>query len=301
MGISYESCTLCPRRCGVNRAAGELGFCRMGGHVRVARAAPHYWEEPVLSDGGGSGTVFFSGCTLRCSFCQNSRISRDGFGEELDKGRLRGILEQLVDAGVENINLVTPTHFLPDILPALEPKLPVPVVYNCGGYESVETLRALEGYVDIYLPDYKYADAALAARLSGAGDYPETALLAIREMIRQTGAPVMSEDGHLLHGTLIRHLILPGYLDNTLGAIEAIAALPKGQYLFSLMRQYTPINALPAPLDRMVTDEEADAALSWAMLCGLDEGFYQDAQSAEDAYIPDFSLQCIDRPWEPWL
>ena len=170
MGISYESCTLCPRRCGVNRAAGVLGFCRMGGHVRVARAAPHYWEEPVLSEGGGSGTVFFSGCTLRCSFCQNSRISRDGFGEELDKGRLRGILEQLVDAGVENINLVTPTHFLPDILPALEPKLPVPVVYNCGGYERVETLRELESHVDVYLPDLKYMDSRLADRLSAAAE-----------------------------------------------------------------------------------------------------------------------------------
>ena len=143
--LSYERCTLCPRRCGVNRKAGERGFCGMPAQVHAARAAAHYWEEPVISGNFGSGTVFFSGCTLRCGFCQNTVISRDGFGKPLDSARLREVFETLIDEGVQNINLVTPTHFLPDILPALHPKLPVPVVYNCGGYESVETLRALEG------------------------------------------------------------------------------------------------------------------------------------------------------------
>ena len=301
MALSYESCTLCPRRCGVNRAAGERGYCGMGAQVRAARAAPHYWEEPALSARGGSGTVFFSGCTLRCAYCQNGKISHEGFGIELDSAALRAVFERLLEAGVQNINLVTPTHFLPDILPALEPKLPVPVVYNCGGYESVETLRALEGKVDVYLPDYKYSDPALAARLSGAADYPQAALAAIREMLRQTGAPVFDDEGALVRGTLIRHLILPGYLDNTLGAIEAIASLPKGQFLFSLMRQYTPARGLEAPLDRAVTDEEADAALSWAWLCGLEQGYFQESGSAAEAYIPDFSLQGLDGPWEDWL
>ena len=303
MDLSYEHCTLCPRRCGVNRLAGETGFCGMGASVRVARAAPHYWEEPILSALTGSGTVFFSGCTLRCAYCQNQKISHEKFGRDLAPGQLREIFQRLVDAGVQNLNLVTPTHFLPDILPALEPKLPVPVVYNCGGYESVQTLRALEGKIDIYLPDFKYADSSLAARLSAAPDYPEAALAAIREMIRQVGPPVYGEEGELLRGVVVRHLILPGQLENSLVAIEAIASLPKGQFLFSLMRQYTPAGALAgtAPFDRAITDEEADAALSWAWLNGLEEGFFQDAQSAKEAYIPDFSLQGVDKPWEDML
>ena len=168
--VRYTNCTLCPRRCGVDRTAGQLGYCRMPAQLRAARAAAHYWEEPVISGSFGSGTVFFSGCTLRCGYCQNAEISRENRGQPLTSTRLREIFLRLIDEGEQNINLVTPTHFLPDILPALTPKLPVPVVYNCGGYESVETLQALEGLVDVYLPDFKYSDAALAERLSGAPD-----------------------------------------------------------------------------------------------------------------------------------
>ena len=171
--LSYENCTLCPRACGVNRTAGQTGFCRMPGRLVAARAAAHYWEEPVISGSYGSGAVFFSGCTLGCRFCQNDEISRQGCGKEISSAHLREIFERLIDDGVQNINLVTPTHFLPSILPALTPKLPVPVVYNCGGYETVETLRQLEGLVDIYLPDMKYSDHTLAARLSAAPDYAE--------------------------------------------------------------------------------------------------------------------------------
>ena len=182
--LSYRSCTLCPRRCGVDREAGELGFCRMPGQLRAARAMLHYGEEPPICANYGTGAVFFSGCTLRCRYCQNGVISTGGAGEALTPEALRETFLRLIDEGAQSIDLVTPTHFLPSILPALTPRLPVPVIYNCGGYESVETLRELEGLIDIYLPDYKYADPELAARLSGARDYPATAAAALREMYR---------------------------------------------------------------------------------------------------------------------
>ena len=191
--LDYRHCTLCPRRCGVDRTAGQLGFCRMPDQIHAARAALHYWEEPVISGSYGSGAVFFSGCTLRCAFCQNGVISQENFGKPLSPAGLRAAFERLIDEGCQNINLVTPTHFLPSILPALTPKLPVPVVYNCGGYESVETLRQLEGLVDIYLPDFKYSDDRLAAKLSAAPDYGETAAAAIREMYRQVGGAVIED------------------------------------------------------------------------------------------------------------
>lgn len=290
--LSYERCTLCPRRCGVNRAAGELGFCRMPGQARAARAAAHYWEEPAVSGSFGSGAVFFSGCTLRCGYCQNEAISHRGFGKPLTPESLRAVFAALIDEGVQNINLVTPTHFLPDILPALSPKLPVPVVYNCGGYESVETLRELEGLVDVYLPDFKYSDAALAARLSAAPDYPETAAAAIREMVRQTG-PCVVEDGQLVRGTLVRHLVLPGRVDNSLGVVERFAAdFPDGDVLFSLMAQYVPMGPLARtpPFDRRVTEDEYAAVRSWMELCGVRAGYVQDFDAATRDYVPDFDL-----------
>ena len=182
--LDYACCRLCPRMCGVDRRAGERGFCGMPAYPVAARAAGHYWEEPVISGEYGSGAVFFSGCTLRCSFCQNYEISALRHGYALDSARLRQIFEHLIQEGHHNINMVTPTHFLPDILPALEPKLPVPVVYNCGGYERVETLRALEGKIDVWLPDMKYSDSKLARLLSAAPDYVETAKTAILEMYR---------------------------------------------------------------------------------------------------------------------
>jgi len=294
--LSYENCTLCPRKCGVNRAGGELGFCRMPAAARVARAARHDWEEPVISGNFGSGAVFFSGCTLGCGFCQNSEISSGGFGKEVDSPALRRIFEQLCEEGVENINLVTATHFLPDILPALTPKLPVPVVYNCGGYESVETLRRLEGFVDIWLPDMKYSDPALAARLSGASDYVETAKAAICEMVRQAGEPVF-EENLLKKGVIIRHLVLPGQVDNSLGVIEWIAeTFPRGQVLVSLMSQYTPAGRLKhtPPFDRPVTEEEYAAVRSWMELCGIREGFFQEHTAAKTDYIPQFDLSGVE-------
>lgn len=291
--LSYENCTLCPRKCGADRLHGKTGFCQMPGKLYAARAAAHYWEEPIISGSFGSGTVFFSGCTLRCAFCQNTVISQEKFGIELTPERLREVFLRLIDDGVQNINLVTPTHFLPSIIPALYPKLPVPVVYNCGGYESVETLRELEGLVDIYLPDYKYSDKNLAKTLSFAEDYPEIADKAICEMVRQVGTPVI-EDEQMKSGVLVRHLVLPGQVDNSLGVLDWFSSrFPHGEALLSLMSQYVPMGRAKSmpPFDRKITEEEYDAVLSYLMLCGIENGYTQDFSAAEADYIPDFSGQ----------
>lgn len=285
--MDYVNCQLCPRRCGIDRTAGQTGFCGCPDTALVAKAMLHKWEEPALAGNGGSGAVFFGGCTLRCRYCQNAAISGGPVGTAMDSRELRRLFEDLIARGAENIDLVTPTHFLPTILPALEPKLPVPVVYNCGGYERAETLRALEGKVDIYLPDLKYADNRLAKALSAAPDYFETATAAIREMVRQAG-PVQWEGDKVTRGVIIRHLILPGFVDNSLRVLDWIGdTFASGEVLVSLMRQYTPMGGLSAPLDRRVTDEEYDAVLSWMYLNDL-EGFTQEAEAADQGFIPDF-------------
>ena len=285
--MDYSNCNLCPRTCGIDRSAGERGWCGAPDTALVAKAMLHKWEEPALAGNGGSGAVFFGGCTLGCRYCQNMAISDKPVGEKMDSAQLRRLFEELIRQGAENIDLVTPTHYLPTILPALSPKLPVPVVYNCGGYERVETLRLLEGKVDIYLPDLKYADSALAKALSGAADYFPVATAAIREMVRQTG-PVVWDGEKIARGTVIRHLILPGCVDNSLRVLDWIGEnFAPGEVLVSLMRQYTPMGTLPAPFDRKITDEEYDAVLSWMYLNDL-EGFTQEADAADTAFIPDF-------------
>ena len=285
--MNYVNCNLCPRQCGVNRNQGEIGWCRCPGTALAAKTMIHKWEEPALAGNGGSGAIFFGGCTLGCKYCQNRAISKAPCGKSVTSEQLRAMMEDLVSQGAENIDLVTPTHYLPTILPALEPKLPVPVVYNCGGYERAETLRQLEGKVDIYLPDLKYADNRLAKALSAAPDYFQVATQAIREMARQTG-PVEWNGEKIVRGTIIRHLILPGFVDNSLKVLDWIGdTFASGEVLVSLMRQYTPMGNLPAPLDRRVTDEEYDAVLSWMFLNDL-EGFTQEAESAEQRFIPDF-------------
>ena len=291
--LSYQNCTLCPRRCGADRTNGQLGFCRHPDKIYAARAAAHYWEEPVISGSFGSGAVFFSGCTLKCLFCQNGVISQENRGKEISTAHLREIFLKLIDDGVQNINLVTPTHFLPSILPALTPKLPVPVVYNCGGYERVETLRELEGLVDIYLPDMKYSDPKLAGILSAAPDYVEIAKAAIAEMYRQVGSAVI-EDEIMQRGMIVRHLMLPGELDNTLGVLDWFSeAFPKGDVLFSLMSQYVPMGKAKTmpPYDRRITEDEYDAALSYLELLGIENGFTQDFSAATEEYIPNFSFE----------
>lgn len=278
--------------------AGErLGVCGMGRNPVVARAALHFWEEPCISGTRGSGTVFFSGCPLRCVFCQNRTISRDGFGKELRPDELRRVFDRLIESGAHNINLVTPTHFVDGILEAIGAGLPVPVVYNTGGYDAVETLRRLEGKVSVYLPDMKYALAEPARRYSGAADYPQAAADAIREMVRQTGPYRLDADGMLTRGVLIRHLMLPGGLDNTRRVIDFVADnFPKGSVLFSLMSQYTPID-LPdgyPELARRITSREYTRAQEYMLARGIEDGFVQARSAATDEYVPDFDLTGLD-------
>ena len=285
--MNYVNCKLCPRQCGIDRTAGKTGFCGGPAQAVVAKTMLHKWEEPALAGDGGSGAIFFGGCTLGCVYCQNRAISATPVGKPMDSAQLRQQMEALIRQGAENIDLVTPTHYLPTIIPALQPKLPVPVVYNCGGYERLETLRELEGLVDIYLPDLKYTNGALARGLSGAGDYFPVATAAIREMLRQTG-PVVWEGDRVVKGVIVRHLILPGFVENSLKVLDWIGeTFPGGQVLVSLMRQYTPMPGLPAPLNRTVTEEEYDAVLSWVLLNDL-EGFTQEESAADAGFIPDF-------------
>ena len=285
--MDYKNCKLCPQMCGIDRSGGERGYCGCPDTALVAKTMLHKWEEPALAGSGGSGAIFFGGCTLGCKYCQNAAISGGAVGKKADSAALRTIMEKLIAEGAENIDLVTPTHFLPTIIPALQPKLNVPVVYNCGGYERAETLRELEGLVDIYLPDIKYADPRLAKALSGAADYFPVAAAAIKEMVRQTG-PVQWQGEKVVRGTIIRHLILPGCVDNSLRILDWIGdTFAPGEVLVSLMRQYTPMGGLPAPFDRRITEEEYDAVLSWMYLNDL-EGFTQEAESADRGFIPDF-------------
>ena len=285
--MSYVNCQLCPRRCSVDRTSGERGFCGAPDAALVAKTMLHRWEEPALAGDGGSGAIFFGGCTLGCKFCQNGAISHVPTGTPMDSAQLRREMERLIEQGAENIDLVTPTHFLPTLLPALEPKLPVPVVYNCGGYERVESICQLAGKIDVYLPDLKYADNALGRQLSGVGDYFEVAAAAIREMFAQVG-PVQWQGDKVVRGVIIRHLILPGCVENSLKVLDWIGdTFAPGEVLVSLMRQYTPMGGLPAPFDRKITEDEYDSVLSWMYLNDL-EGFTQEADSADTAFIPDF-------------
>ncbi len=285
--MNYVNCELCPRKCYVNRTAGQTGYCRCPDTAMVAKTMIHRWEEPALAGDGGSGAIFFSGCTLGCRYCQNMAISGGPTGQPVDAAGLREMMEGLIAQGADNIDLVTPTQYLPTILPALEPKLPVPVVFNSGGYERPETIALLEGKIDIYLPDLKYADNRLAKALSGAGDYFETATAAIKEMVRQTG-PIRWEGDRVVRGTIIRHLILPGCVENSLKVLDWLGdTFAPGEILVSLMRQYTPMGGLPSPFDRKITDAEYDSVLSWMFLNDL-EGFTQEDSASDTAFIPDF-------------
>lgn len=283
-------CTLCPRRCGAERTAYEGGgVCGVGMLPRIARAALHMWEEPCISGTRGSGAIFFSGCNLHCAFCQNEPISHGGQGETVSVERLAQIFRELEAQGAHNINLVTATHFVPAVIAALDIYRPgIPVVYNCGGYESVETLRMLEGYIDIYLPDYKYIDGAMAKLLSGAPDYPETAAAAIAEMRRQTGPAVYDEAGMMLRGTQIRHLVLPGLTGDSIRILTKIADEWPDTPV-SLMGQYTPCGRALAirGMDRRVTRKEYARVLAHMEAIGL-PGYRQSLESATDTYVPAF-------------
>ena len=269
--------------------AGE-GFCGLPATPVVARAGLHLWEEPCVSGARGSGAVFFSGCVLRCVYCQNHAISHENFGKSVSVERLREIFWELIGQGAHNINLVSPTPFAPAIREALAEPLPVPVVWNTGGYERVETLRSLEGRVQVWLPDLKYVDSGLSRDLSGAADYFGAASAAIREMVRQTGDYVL-EDGLLKRGVLIRHLMLPGRLENTKAVLDWVAeTFRPGQVLLSLMAQYTPQPGAEGLLSRRVTGAEYRAALRYMENLGITDGYCQDAASARAEYTPDFDL-----------
>lgn len=287
-------CSDCPRRCGALRGSvSGGGICASPCLPVIARAAPHFGEEPCISGLKGSGTIFFSGCNLRCVFCQNSEISRPAStGETVSVRRLRDIMLRLRDEGVHNINLVTPTHFSRAIAEALDGlELGIPVVWNSSGYESVETLRMLDGLVQVYMPDFKYADAALSRKYSAAPDYPEIALAAIREMYRQRGKYKLDGGGMLVSGVLVRHLILPEQELDSMNVIDLISDnFPAGSILFSLMSQYTPMPGLEhfPELQRRVDPVSARHLYKYMLSCGLTEGYWQDESSATDEMIPDF-------------
>lgn len=288
-------CNLCPRGCGAERTAEKAGgVCRMPAAPVVAKAMLHQWEEPCLVGDHGAGTVFFSGCNLRCRFCQNGVISQEGFGRPIAAARLREIFEELIAQGAACLDLVTPTHFTPAILEALgDEPWPVPVVWNCGGYEKPDTLGLLEGKVQVYLPDLKYALPGPAKKYSAAEDYFEWASAAILEMFRQTG-PYRTEDGLLKRGVLIRHLLLPGELENTRRVIDWVAeTFRPGDVLFSLMSQYTPQPGAQGNLSRHVTKAEYRAAVQYMENCGVVDGYTQERTSAKEEYTPDFDLKGV--------
>lgn len=291
--MSDYICTLCPRGCRAKRDDNTgNGFCRAGLLPRIARAAPHFWEEPCISGTRGSGTIFFSGCVLSCVFCQNSKISAGGFGKTVTTDELTEHIKRLEAAGVHNINLVSPTPYTESIISCLESYRPsVPVVYNTGGYEKPETLRRLEGLVDIYLPDLKYVSPELSKKYSAAENYFEYALPAIKEMVRQTGSPVFDDDGIMQRGTIIRHLVLPANTKNSMRVLDVIKEEFGSSVLVSLMGQYVPLHrAADFPeINRRITPREYRKVLSYMEELEL-EGFAQELSSAEKTYIPDFDI-----------
>ena len=287
-------CNLCPRECGAERTETVSGgVCAMPLTPVAAKAMLHQWEEPCLVGDRGAGCVFFSGCNLRCCFCQNGTISRQGLGRSVGVPRLREIYDELIAQGAACIDLVTPTHFTTAIAESLNRPLPVPVVWNSGGYEKPETLRLLEGKVQIYLPDLKYALPGPAKKYSGAEDYFHWARAAILEMFRQTG-PYQMENGRLKSGVLIRHLLLPGELENTRQVLDWVsAAFRPGDVLFSLMAQYTPQPGAAGNLRRHVTGAEYAAAVQYLENCGITDGYTQERTSAKEEYTPNFDFSGI--------
>lgn len=293
---SHSQCCLCPRMCRADRTTSS-GYCKAPAGILAARATLHFWEEPCISGTQGSGAVFFSGCTLRCCFCQNYKISRAPQGKSISSERLAEIFLELQDQGAHNINLVTATHYLPWILPALDmvkKQLHIPVVYNCGGYERLETIQALRSYVDIWLPDLKYFSSDLSRRYSQAPDYFARASAAIRQMILQTGTPVFNDQGIMQKGVIIRHLVLPGQKEDSLQLIKWMAEeLPKKQFYISLLSQYTPYEKNPdfPELNRRITSYEYQKVVDTALEFGLEQGFMQKRTSAEEEYTPSFAYQ----------
>ncbi|MCI6879246.1 MAG: radical SAM protein [Lachnospiraceae bacterium] len=297
----YRNCRLCPRECKVDRRAGKTGFCGMTSEVMAARAALHFWEEPCISGTEGSGAVFFSGCTLRCVFCQNHEIAAGAVGKPVTEERLSRIFLELQEKGANNINLVTATQFLPTVIPALQHAkkmgLTIPIVYNTGGYEKVETLRLLEELVNIWLPDCKYRSAELAARYSRAADYPETVKTALAEMVRQTGAPMFDRRGMMKKGVIVRHLVLPGCVSDSKDVLEYLWDTFGNQIYVSIMSQYTPLPHVAAypEINRKVTDEEYEEIVDYARFLGMSQVYIQEGGCVGESFIPPFNYEGIER------
>ncbi len=296
-----NGCTLCPRNCKALRTDGKKGFCGELNTVRVARAALHFWEEPCISGENGSGTVFFTGCTLRCVFCQNHYISTGNVGKEITIERLSDIFMELEAQGANNINLVTPTHFVPQIVEALKiaksKGLSLPVVYNTSGYETIDTLKLLEGYVDVYLPDFKYLDHNHAKKYSMAEDYPEVAKQAIAEMVKQVGEPVFDENGMIKTGVIVRHLLLPGCLNDAKKIVEYLYHTYENKIYMSLMSQYTPLDTLDRgrfpELAKKVNPKMYDWLVDYAIEIGVEQAYIQEGDVAEESFIPSFQLEGV--------
>lgn len=297
--MERTGCRLCPRNCGAERNAGEKGVCGVAGDgIYVARAALHMWEEPCISGAKGSGTVFFAGCPLRCVYCQNYQISNAQAGVPVTEERLAEIFLELQEQGAANINLVTPTHYTPQIVRAVRTArakgLRLPVVYNCGGYEKTETLAMLEGIVDVYLTDFKYMDVQIAQKYSHAADYPDVAKTALREMVRQQGSAQFDAKGMMTRGVIVRHLLLPGQVRNAKAVVQYVYETYADRVMLSLMNQYTPFDHVPCPeLKRRVTKREYDRLIDYALSLGVENGFFQEGDTAKESFIPPFDVQGI--------
>lgn len=291
-------CTLCPRKCGVLRSE-RRGFCGCGDKVKVARAALHFWEEPCISGESGSGTVFFSGCTMRCVYCQNREISRGEAGREISVERLSEIFLEQKERGANNINLVTPMHWAPQITAALgsarKRGMDLPVVWNTGGWETVESVAAVKDYADIWLTDLKYCDDRLALELSSAPRYFETAAAALAQMVEQTGDPVFGENGMMKKGVIVRHLILPGHADDSKKVIKYLYETYGDRIWISIMNQYTPLSEIPGfpELSGKVTDEEYDGVIDFAAGLGIENAFVQEGGTQSESFIPPFDLEGV--------
>ena len=294
-----ERCELCPRKCGANRLAGKNGFCGGGKEVKVARAALHFWEEPCISGEEGSGTVFFSGCTMRCVFCQNREISRGEAGKLVSIERLAEIFLELQEKGANNINLVTPMHYAPQITAALDIArkngLSLPIVWNTGGWELQESVEAVKNYADIWLTDFKYFDNSLAEKFSNAKNYFENASASLKKMLDQTGEPVFDDDGMMKKGIIVRHLVLPGHTDDSKKVLRWLWKNFGDKIWISIMNQYTPLcseEKFPE-LSRKVTDDEYDEVVDFAVSLGIENAFVQDGEAVSESFIPPFDLEGV--------
>lgn len=295
-----KNCTLCPRMCGADRISGQKGCCGQTADIYAARAALHMWEEPCISGENGSGTVFFSGCPLKCVYCQNFDIANANHGKKISADRLCEIYFELEEKGANNINLVTPTHYIPHIINSLAKAkscgLKIPTVYNTSGYERPESIRMLEGLIDVYLPDFKYFSADTAKKYSNAPDYPEYAKAAIEEMVRQTGNAVFDAGGIMQKGVIVRHLVLPGYTAESERIIKYLYSRYGDDIYMSIMNQYTPLENVKKnypELDRRVTDGEYEDVVDFAVQTGVENGFVQEGGTAEESFIPMFDFEGI--------